>query len=65
VTSPVRLEQSRAFPVTVEHACEVVMATPLPDLFRRRYGAIPAVRAVRDQEGTWGTVGQTRTILLR
>lgn len=33
-------------------------------IFRRRYAALPPVREVRDQDGTWGTVGQTRTIVL-
>ena len=37
---------------------------PLPTLFSRRYAALPAIRDVRDQDGEWGSVGQTRTILL-
>lgn len=64
MTTAVHLEQSRAFPVSVEHAFAVVLPTPLPEIFHRRYGAIPAIREVRDQQGTWGTVGQTRTIVL-
>ena len=51
------------YPVTVEHAFDVT-PLPLPDLFSRRYAAIPPIRGVRDQQGAWGTVGQTRTIRL-
>ncbi|MCW2844262.1 MAG: hypothetical protein JWN22_2178 [Nocardioides sp.] len=64
MTKPVRLERSRAFPVPVEHAFDVVLRTPLPGIFSRRYGALPAIREVHDQDGEWGTVGQTRTIVL-
>ncbi len=35
---------------------------PLTSIFDRWYGPIPAVREVTDQEGDWGTVGQSRTI---
>ncbi|HEY0950485.1 SRPBCC family protein [Nocardioides sp.] len=58
------LEHSRTFPVDVERAFDVLLPTPLPELFTRRYAAIPAIREVRDQQGPWGTVGQTRTIVL-
>jgi hypothetical protein len=40
------------------------MPAPLEQVFRRRYVALPPVREVRAQQGTWGTVGQTRTIVL-
>lgn len=58
------LASSRAYPVPVEQAFDVVLPTPLPDLFSRRYAAVPPIREVRDQQGAWGTVGQTRTIRL-
>ena len=61
---PVELASSRTYPVTVEHAFDVTLPLPLPDLFSRRYAAIPPIREVRDQQGAWGTVGQTRTIRL-
>lgn len=64
MSAPAQLEQSRAYPVTVEHAFDVVLPTTLEGIFCRRYGAIPPVRAVCDQEGVWGTVGQTRTVVL-
>lgn len=64
MTTPLRLEQSRAYPVDVERAWGVVLPTPLEQIFNRRYAAIPPVKGVRGQEGDWGRVGQTRTILL-
>ncbi|WP_395695946.1 SRPBCC family protein [Nocardioides sp.] len=60
----VELASSRTYPIAVERAFDVVLPTPLPQLFSRRYAAIPAVREVRDQQGPWGTVGQTRTVRL-
>ncbi len=32
-------------------------------IFSRRYGLLPPVREVRGQDGAWGTVGQTRTVV--
>ena len=58
------LKATRTYPVPVERAFDQLLPTPLPDLFRRRYAALPPVREVRDQTGEWGTVGQTRTIVL-
>lgn len=60
-----RLEKSRTFPVSVEHAFDVVLAAPLTDIFSRRYGVIAPIKAVEGQVGAWGTaVGQTRSIRL-
>jgi hypothetical protein len=64
MTSPVEVSASRTFPVPVEHAFDVVLPAPLEKVFARRFLALPPVRGVRGQEGSWGTVGQTRTILL-
>jgi hypothetical protein len=58
------LESSRTYPVSVEHAYDVLLPTPPPELFSRRYAAIPPIREIRDQEGEWGILGQTRTIKL-
>ncbi|MCW2835236.1 MAG: hypothetical protein JWN68_3189 [Nocardioides sp.] len=60
----VSLSQSRAVPVPVDEAFDRVLAHPLPEIFRRRRLAIPPIKRVRDQQGEWGTVGQTRTIVL-
>jgi hypothetical protein len=58
------LASSRTYPVSVERAYDGVLTTPLPELFSKRYAAIPPIREVRDQQGAWGTLGQTRTIRL-
>jgi hypothetical protein len=55
---------SRLVPGPVERVFDVVLPTPLPVLFSRRFGPIPAIREVRDQDGPWASVGQTRTIVL-
>ncbi|HXH80359.1 SRPBCC family protein [Nocardioides sp.] len=60
----VTLSQSRAVPVAVDEAFDRVLAHPLTEIFRRRRLAIPPIKDVRDQQGDWGTVGQTRVIVL-
>ena len=62
--SVVRLSEERTLPATEERACHIVMTTPLPEIFRHRYGAFPPVTEVRDQDGDWGRPGQTRTVVL-
>src|SRR4051794_31233422 len=59
-----QLAASRTYPVPFERAFDELLTTPLPELFARRYAALPPIREVRDQTGEWGTVGQTRTIVL-
>jgi hypothetical protein len=60
------LEYTRTFPVSVEHAYDVVLHAPLPTIFRRRYLAIAPIAEVTGQHGDWGaSTGQTRTIRLR
>lgn len=64
MTQPLVVEQSRAIPVSVEDAFRGTLPMPLPTLFRRWYGPIPPIKTVRNQAGQWGTVGQTRTVVL-
>jgi hypothetical protein len=64
VTTPLQLQSSRTFPVPVDDAYARVLVTPLEDIFSRRYAAISPITAVREQDGAWGTVGQTRRIVL-
>jgi hypothetical protein len=64
MTQPLVVEFSRAFPVTVDQAFGFVLPTPLEQIFDRRFGPIPAIREVTDQDGEWGAVGQSRTIKL-
>lgn len=61
---PYVVERSRAIPVTVDGAFAGTLPIPLPTVFRRWYGPIPPIKEVRDQTGTWDTVGQTRTVVL-
>jgi hypothetical protein len=62
MNKPLLLQKSRAVPVPVEQAYRSVLPMPLTSIFDRWFGPIPAVREVTDQEGDWGTVGQSRTI---
>ena len=61
--SPLRLEASRSYPCSVEHAYDTTVVHPLPHLFRHRYGLLPPIKAVTGPE-PWGTVGQSRRIVL-
>ncbi len=61
--SPLIVSASRAVPVPVEDAFERTLTTPLPQLFSRRYGALPAIKDASGADEPWGSeVGQTRTI---
>jgi len=60
-----RVSAARSVPVEVERAFDVVLVEPLPRIFCRRYGPFAPIREVRDQTGdVWGTVGQSRRIVL-
>jgi hypothetical protein len=64
VSHALDLSFSRTYPLAVGPAFDAVLPLPLPFLFSRRYAALPSIREVRDQDGEWGTLGQTRTIVL-
>jgi len=64
MSSPLALRASRSIPVDVRVAYDAVLPMPLPSIFSRRYAAIAPIKQVRDQVGAWGTVGQSRTIVL-
>jgi hypothetical protein len=59
-----RVEASRLVPVEPTIAFDRLIAARLPEVFSRRFAAFPAVREVTDGPDEWGTVGQTRTIVL-
>lgn len=63
MTTPVRVEQSRAIPVDVERTFDVTLSAPLTTIFCRRYALLPPVKEVRGQNGTWGQVGQVRVVV--
>ena len=57
------VEQSCAIPIDLQHAFDVTLPIPLTAIFSRRYWLLPPVKVVRGQEGVWGQVGQTRTVV--
>jgi hypothetical protein len=59
-----RVEASRVVAVEPTLACDRLIVAPLPQVFARRFAAFPPVREVVDEPEEWGTVGQTRTIVL-
>ena len=63
MATPVLVEQSRAVPVEVQHAFDGTLTIPLPTIFCRRYALLPPVKEVRGQTGTWGQMGQVRTVV--
>jgi hypothetical protein len=63
VATPISVEQSRAIPVDVQHAFDGTLPIPLPSIFCRRYALLPPIKEVRGQIGTWGQVGQVRTVV--
>lgn len=63
MATPVTVEQSRSIPVEVQHAFDVTLTAPLATIFSRRHVVLPPVKEVRDQEGAWGRVGQTRVVV--
>jgi hypothetical protein len=58
------LSASAVFPVAPGTALQGIIDAPLEELFPTRSGLIPAVRGCEDQDGPWGDVGQTRTVVL-
>jgi hypothetical protein len=58
------VEQSRAIPAELHDAFRGTLAAPLPEIFHRWYGPISPIKRVEGQVGDWGTVGQSRTLVL-
>jgi hypothetical protein len=61
--STVTVEQSRAIPIELRQAFDETLPMPLTSILSRRYALLPPVKEVRAQDGVWGQVGQTRTIV--
>jgi hypothetical protein len=59
----ITVEQSRAIPIGLQQAFDVTLPMPLTAIFSRRYGLLPPIKEVRGQDGVWGQVGQTRTVV--
>lgn len=58
------LSESRHVPIGQADAFDRLIALPLPALFSRRHGPFPPIRETREAPPVWGTVGQTRRIVL-
>lgn len=61
---PYELSRSRTYPTGVARAFDVVLPISLPRILGHRSGPIPGIVDIRDQDGDWGSVGQTRTIVM-
>ena len=62
-TRPTTVRRSRPVLAPVESVFEAALSLPLPQLYRRRYGPMPPIVEVRDQQGPWETPGQTRVFV--
>ncbi|MGA9493906.1 MAG: SRPBCC family protein [Mycobacterium sp.] len=65
MASTLAVQQSRVVPVSVDDAFAGTLPIPLTTIFSRWYGPIPPVAEVREQQGEWGTAGQTRVVLFK
>ncbi|MCU1369627.1 MAG: hypothetical protein JWO77_821 [Ilumatobacteraceae bacterium] len=63
MASPHHVSATRTFPVPFDGAYQQTIEWPLEELFPKRFGPIPPIVRT-DQDGTWGSVGQVRTIHL-
>jgi len=64
MTSSYDVAASAVLPVTEEVAYDTVLAAPLEEILGQRSGVIPGIARAEGQDGDWGTVGQTRTIVM-
>ena len=62
--APYVVSSSTVVGASPEAAFDGILAAPLEELFTDRAGPIPPVRECTGQEGAWGSVGQTRTVVL-
>lgn len=64
MAAPYLLSASSTLSARPEDAYLCLVEAPLEELLGDRSGPIPPVRECRGQDGPWGQVGQTRTIVL-
>jgi Polyketide cyclase / dehydrase and lipid transport len=64
MASRYQLSASSVLATTPQAAYDALVDAPLEELFGDRSGPIPPVRECRGQQGPWGQVGQTRTVVL-
>jgi uncharacterized protein YndB with AHSA1/START domain len=61
--APTTVRQHRIIAAPIETVFEAALSLPLPQLYRRRYGPMPPIVEVRDQQGAWESPGQTRVFV--
>jgi hypothetical protein len=61
--TPTTVRQSQVIAAPIETVFETALSLPLPQLYRRRYGPLPPIVKVHDQQGPWDAPGQTRVIV--
>ena len=59
-----RFQRSRTYPVEVDTAFDVVLSLPLKQLFKHRYGPIPAIKEAQLHGDGFDSLGASRTIVL-
>ncbi len=64
MATPYLLSSSTAVRAGSDAAYDGVLRTPLEELFPHRAGLIPPIKECTGQVGAWGTVGQSRTVVL-
>ena len=64
MTSPYQLSSSTVLAATPEAAFQTLVDAPLEELFPTRSGLIPSIKECEGQDGAWGNLGQTRTVVL-
>jgi hypothetical protein len=64
MASPYQLTSSSVVPTDPASALQSLLDAPLEELFPTRSGLIPPIRGCEGQDGSWGRVGQTRTVVL-
>jgi hypothetical protein len=62
--TPTTVRQSRVIAAPIATVFEAALSLPLPQLYCRRYGPMPPIVEVRDQQGAWESPGQTRVFVL-
>lgn len=64
MATPVSVRRSGWVQAPVGVVFEAALSLPLPRLYSRRYGPMPPIVDVHDQQGDFDTVGQTRVFVL-
>lgn len=63
MATPTTARRSGVVAAPPETVFEAALSLPLPRLYSRRYGPMPPIVDVREQQGPWTTPGQTRVLV--